>query len=290
MHIKLFFVLLLLGLPSIAIAKADLVVGVSILPQKYFVQRIAGNTTEVIVMVGSGYNPAIYEPRPKQLSKLSKASIYFLAGVPFEKKWVKVFLKNNPSMTQISMTRDISLRKYHESSMDKHSHDNEGHPDNVDPHFWLNPLLVKIAAKTVLDTLIQKNPEKENFYQKNYQSFVNDLEGLDKYIRESMVKTKIKNFSVFHPSWGYFADAYGLKQIAIEVQNRHSGAKTLNETIQQIRKLEIKVIFVQKQFSETDAEMIARETDAQLVKVDPLAENYIENMKYVAHVFLKALQ
>ena len=290
MRVNVLFLLLLLGAPSLAIAKANMVVGVSILPQKYFVERIAGNTTDVVVMVGSGYNPAIYEPRPKQLSSLSNASIYFLAGVPFEKKWVKVFSKNNPSMTLTSMAQDIPLRKYHESSMDKHSHDQEGHHENVDPHFWLNPILVKIAAKTVLDTLVEKDPEKKQIYLKNYQSFVKDLEGLDKYIRETMAETRIKNFAVFHPSWGYFADAYGLKQIAIEVQNRQSGARTLNDTIQQIRKLGIKVIFVQKQFSETDAEMIARETDARLVKLDPLAESYINNMKYVSRVFSEALQ
>lgn len=291
MRVKVFLFLLLMGLSAVAGAKPDMTVGVSILPQKYFVERIAGDSVEVIVMVESGYNPATYEPRPKQLTNLNRASVFFLAGVPFETKWVKVFSKNNPSMVLVSMTNNIALRHYEESQAGKHSHGEEDdHSNNIDPHFWLNPLLVKVAAKTILDSFVEKNPSKEKFYLKNYRSFIHDLEKLDQKIREQLSKAKHKNFAVFHPSWGYFSDAYGLKQIAIEVQNRQSGARTLNETINRIKSLGIRVIFVQKQFSETDARMIARETETRLVQVDPLAENYLDNMKYISGVFSESLQ
>lgn len=274
---------------SIANAKSSDVIGVSIMPQKYFVERIAGNTFDVVVMVDTGYNPVTYEPKPKQLTRLGKASMYFLSGVPFEKKWVEVFKRNNPHMTLVSLNKNIKLRQFSETGV-SHSHDDSSQHTAVDPHFWMSPALVKVAAKTILDTLIEHDPAKQSVFLENYQSFIADLSELDAFIRSNLSGIKHREFAVFHPSWGYFADEYGLRQIAIEVQNRQSGARTLNNTINVIRDLGIKVIFVQKQFSETDAGMIARETGARLVQVDPLAENYIENMRSVSRLFSEALQ
>lgn len=265
------------------------VVGVSILPEKYFVERIAGEYVEVIVMVDEGYNPVTYEPKPKQLARLNNANVYFLAGVPFEKKWIRVFEKNHPRMKLVSLTREIKLRHFQRANGDVHVHDNTQHAHQLDPHFWLNPLLVKKAAKIIRDSLSELDPARKDFYYKNYQDFTGDLDKLDLQIKEKFLNAKRKQFAVFHPSWGYFADAYGLKQIAIEVQNRQTGAKTLNSTIKKIVQHNIKVIFVQKQFSSTDALMIAKETGAQVIEVNPLAENYIDNMKNVSNLIAEAL-
>ena len=213
-----------------------------------------------------------------------------MAVVPFEKKWVRVFRKNYPHLKLVSITKDIKLKKFQSAESGEHSGHAEQHAGELDPHFWLNPLLVKTAARTIRDTLSELDPLRIQFYQKNYQAFVDDLLSLDQYIKHKIPRTQQNKFAVFHPSWGYFADAYGLEQIAIEVQNRQSGAKTLNLTIKAIKRNNIKIIFVQKQFSETDALMVARQTGARLIRVNPLAENYIENMKNVSRLFAEALQ
>ena len=290
MRLIIIFLLLLSCLPAPVLAKPIMTVGVSLLPQKYFVERVAGEAREIIVMAGAGYNPVTYEPKPKQLARLKQASIYFLAGVPFEKKWISVFERNNPDMKLVSLTQGMKLREYKFTVSELHSHGDASHHENIDPHFWLSPAFVEIAAKTILDTLIEKDPERQEMYQKNYSEFISDLRKLDKQLRIKLSNLKNKEFAVFHPSWGYFADAYGLKQVTIEAQNRQSGARTLNDTINKIRDMNIKVIFVQKQFSETDALMIGRETGARLVTVDPLAENYIENIDVVSTLFAEALQ
>jgi len=277
-------------IPAAVLAKPTITIGVSLLPQKYFVERVGGDDVTVITMAGAGYNHVTYEPKPKQLAQLKQAGIYFLAGVSFERKWKSVFEKTSPEMMLVSLTHNIKLREYQSVESDKHSHEGGEHHGNIDPHFWLSPALVKIAAKTILDTLVKKDPERQASYTENYLKFIGDLENLDLRIREKLSGTRLKNFAVFHPSWGYFANAYGLKQVAIEVQNRQSGARTLNETINKIRSMNIPVIFVQKQFSETEAQMVARETGARLVKVDPLAENYIENMDKISNLFYEALR
>lgn len=289
MRLRIIFVLLLCCYIPTAYSKAEGVIGVSILPQKYFVERIAGNNFEVIVMADAGYNPVTYEPKPKQIARMGKASIYFQAGVPFEKKWVEVFKRNNPELTLISLTKNLQLRKF-EGNGASHQHGDSSPHSSLDPHFWMNPAMVKIAAQTILNALIDYDPGNQSTYTENYRSFIADLEELDAFIRRSLSEVKHREFAVFHPSWGYFADEYGLKQIAIEVQNRQSGARSLNTTINVIRNLGIKTIFVQKQFSDTDAQMIARQTGARLVQVDPLDENYIENMKLVSRLFSEALQ
>lgn len=289
MRLIILIVFCLYFAPATLWAKSS-VVGVSILPQKYFVERIAGDQVEVIVMVGDGYNPVTYEPKPKQLAQLNNALVFFLADVPFEKKWIRVFKSNYPNLKLVSIAKDIKFRKFHLSENGGHSHQVDQHGEQLDPHFWLNPLMVKIAAKTIRDTLSELDPQRVSIYEKNYQAFVNDLHSLDQYIRDKINNTQQKTFAVFHPSWGYFADAYGLKQIAIEVQNRQSGARTLNSTINAIKQNKVKTIFVQKQFSEVDAGMVARETGSQLISVNHLAENYIENMKHVANVFQEALR
>jgi zinc transport system substrate-binding protein len=282
--------------PSTVLAKPNLVIGVSILPQKYFVERIAGPDAKIVVMVGPGHNPSTYEPKPRQLSQLNDAALYFLAGVPFEKKWRHLFEQINPSMKVVYLTEGIKLRKYqilhtssngHRGAPDKDEADEHG---ILDPHFWLNPQLVKRAASTIKDALVAISPKKRRFYQANYEDFVNDLEQLDQNIRHKISVLNNKSFFVFHSSWGYFADAYGLTQIAIESQGRQLGAKALNMVLNKIKKSEVKVIFIQKQFSDRSAAAIARQVDARLVHVDPLAEKYFENMRLSSDLFVDALR
>lgn len=288
MRVNSIIFLVLVSVPGLLMAKP--VVGVSILPVKYFVERIAGDSVDVIVIVDEGYNPVTYEPKPQQLSRLSQAVVFFTVGVPFEEKWMRVFKNNNPDIKLVSLTEKIELREFNTGSGDYHSDNGHAHKNELDPHFWLSPILVKIASNTIAQTLSELSPENLNLYTRNYQVFADELDNLDQYIRTRFDKVSHKEFAVFHPSWGYFADAYGLKQVAIQVQNRQSGARSLHTIISSIRKNKIKVIFVQKQFSDTDATMVARETGARVLQLNPLSENYIENMKEVANLFAEALQ
>jgi zinc transport system substrate-binding protein len=95
---------------------------------------------------------------------------------------------------------------------------------------------------------------------------------------------------VFHPSWGYFADAYQLQQIAIEHEGKQPGARALSQLIEQAKQNQIKVVFVQPQFDQRQAEQIARAIDGKVMAVDPLAANYIDNLRQVAQQFSQALQ
>jgi len=102
---RILLLCLLTFLPALLFGKVDVVV--SILPQKTFVKKIAGDLVDVTVMVAPGSSPATYEPKPSQMKKITKAQIYFSIGVPFEKAWLPRFKAQNPSIKLIDTAKGI---------------------------------------------------------------------------------------------------------------------------------------------------------------------------------------
>lgn len=282
-------VLLLLALLGVARAAeppaAPIEVFVSILPQKYFVERVGGKHVAVSVMVGPGQSPETYEPTPSQLSRLSRAHLYFRTGVDFEDVWMKRIAAVNPGMRIIDLRHGIALRQ-----VDRLWGAPAGQGGLADPHVWTSPPLVKIMAATIRDTLSDLDPAHRAEYQANYQAFARDLDRLDHDIRAMLAGARERHFMVFHPAWGYFADTYGLRQIPIETGGKEPGARTLAQTIEIGRQERVKVIFVQTQFSRRTAETIAQALGARVVAVDPLAEDYLNNLRQVARQFAEAMQ
>lgn len=291
-------VLLLLAcimlVPVSVSARPLITVGVSILPQKYFVERIAGDKAHVVVMVGPGYNPATYEPKPRQLSQLQKASLYFLIGVPFENNWMNVFSQVNPDLNIVALPKSITFRAMARSinssgEAEGHAHDHP-HSSMMDPHIWLSPRLVKQVALSIKSAFVAIDPNNKEYYQLNYTQFINDLDELDQAIRGKINSVGNRQFMVFHPSWGYFADEYGLQQIPIELEGKRPGAKSLTGLMEFAQRKQVKVIFVQPQFSDSDAKTIASYLGAKVVYVDPLAENYLENLYHITRQFVEVLK
>jgi zinc transport system substrate-binding protein len=288
------FVVVLMLSPATGFARPALTVGVSILPQKYFVERIAGDKASVIVLVGPGHNPATYEPKPRQLAQLEQAALYFQIGVPFEARWIETFRQINPDLILVPLPSSIPLRPISrevDAVADKTAHDHgHSHSSLQDPHVWLNPRLVKHIAESIKAAFVTIDSENREHYESRYQRFVGELDELDHAIRQQLAEIKNRKFMVYHPSWGYFADEYKLQQIAIEVEGKQPGAKSLSRLIEQAQQNRVKVIFVQQQFSDRDAKTVADQVGAKLLVVDPLAENYLENLRRVSRQFVEALQ
>ena len=260
---------------------------VSILPQKYFVERIGGKQVKVEVMVDPGESPATFNPNPKKMSLLSQAKLYFSIGVPFETIWIDRIQ---------SIHSNLQFVPLHDEAHDKSGTDQgHGHPSrhshgSSDPHIWTSPAKVKLMAKKIKETLVRAEPQKEKYFEANLRAFHNDLDALDRDIREILARSDNHRFLVFHPAWSYFAEDYGLEQISIEDGGKEPGARTLQKIIEKGKKLGIKVIFVQKQFSLSIAKKIAKMIGATVREMDPLAEDYLENMRLTATAISGALQ
>ena len=254
---------------------------VSIVPQKYFVERIGGEQVKVEVMVKSGESPATFNPNPKKMSLLSQAKLYFSIGVPFETIWIDRIRSIHPNLQFVPLYDKVRAVHEHGSH---HSH------STGDPHIWTSPAKVKVIAQKIKDTLTLAKPERQKYFEENLQAFFNDLKLLDKDIRTILANSNNRRFMVFHPAWSYFAEDYGLEQIAIEHEGKEPGARTLQKTIEEGKRLGIKVIFVQKQFSLSIAENIAKMIGATVREMDPLAEDYLGNMRRTATAISGALQ
>ncbi len=345
-----------------SVVDQPLQVTVSILPQAYFVERIAGELVAVNVMVGPGDDAHTYEPKPDQMIALSESTLFFSIGIEYEESWLPRFEEANPEMEivdsgegierimeTIPHTHDHDDEHGHHDDHDHHDEDDHGHHDDhdhhdeddhghhddhdhhdeddhghhddhdhhddddhgyhddhdhhddddhghhhhhelgLDPHVWLTPANGKIIATNIYNALIAASPENEAVFTTNYEALIADIDALDARITETLSGTTQRNFMVYHPAWGYFADAYGLTQLPIKVGGTDPSASELAALIDQALEEDIRVIFVQPQFSEANARAVAQEIGGEILKIDPLAWDWLDNLETVADAFAHAL-
>jgi zinc transport system substrate-binding protein len=227
--------------------------------------------------------------------ELSKSALYFAVGVDFEKAWLKKIAATHPRMRIIHTDEGIAKIPMtdphrHEGNIHKHDKKSQQRDGVPDPHVWLAPAPVKVQAAHILKALIEADPKNRLSYSTGYDAFLKELDTLDGELKVLFAGRKGEQFMVFHPAWAYFAEAYGLQQVPVEVEGKEPKAAQLQALIRRARERGVKVIFVQPQLSAKSAEMVAREIGGAVVRVDPLAENWDANMREVARKFRAALQ
>ncbi len=297
LYLLLAFVLLSSGIPPLATpvsAQTPLPVVVSILPQQYMVEKIAGHTVSATVMVMPGASPATYEPRPTQLAELSRAVLYFSIGVPFEAAWLDRIASANANLILVAMDQGIdklpiSAHNMEDTSDDIANHTVEHAPLNgLDPHIWLAPAHMLVMARTTANALGRAAPEHKALYERNLVKFIDEIKKLDTDLHAlfAALPHDKRAFMVFHPSWGYFAHAYGLQQVPIEVDGKEPGPRTMQILLNAAREHAISVVFAAPQFSQKTARVIARSINGSVVSVDPLAWDWAANLRRVADAFV----
>jgi zinc transport system substrate-binding protein len=272
---------------------------VSIPPQKYFVQQIGKELVDIEIMVPAGADVHTYEPKASQMVALSKTKIYFAVGIqPFESIWLKKITGSYPNL-QVVHT-DYGIQKIpivthhlHEAGAHEKSESGNGKDQlqrgGLDPHIWLSPPLVMIQARTILNAFQEIDPVHRAVYEKNCRHFVAELATLDAELKAIFAGRQGFQFMVFHPAWGYFARTYGLQQVPVEMEGKDPKPAQLKALIEHARQEHIKIIFVQPQFSSKSAKLVAKEIGGRVEVADPLASDWMENLREVAHKIKKAL-
>ncbi len=265
------------------------VVAVSILPQAYFVQRIGDDNVSVITLVGPGQEPHTYAPTPQQVSSLAQAKLYFTIGIGFEVGLVGKIRGAFPNVKIVDSTKGVTFRKMsaEEAGAEADAHMQAGEPD---PHTWLDPKLAKIEAGNICDALAEADPAHAEQYKKNLASLDADLDAVDAKIAKALAPLKGRSFFTYHPAFGYFGDAYGLHQMPVEMEGKEPSARQLVELIDKAKKEQVRVIFVQPQFSTRNAETVARAIGGAVVPMNDLAPDYIDNLQRMADEIEKALR
>lgn len=262
---------------------------VSILPQKYFVDRVTGGRYRVNVLVPPGASPATYEPTPQQIVALAGSPLYFRIGhIPFEKAWAGRLAAANPAMKIVDTSRGVDLFRG-----EHHHHEPDGEPDSetgIDPHIWLSTRAVKTQLGHIAAALAEFDPGNKEAYARNHAVFAAQIDSLDQEIKAILQATTRKKFMVFHPAWTYFAADYGLTQIPIEVEGKEPTPASLKKVIDIAEQEDIRVIFVQRQFDTHNARAVAGQIGAVVVQLDPLAQDWLDNMGKIAGAFKTALK
>ena len=269
---------------------------VSIPPQAFFAERIGGGHVEVNVLVTPGQSPHTYETTPLQMAELARSRALFTIGMPFEQAVVRQIRASFPNVEIIDTRQGVPMRKIQSKEAESavadgtvspaHADEAAGQPD---PHIWLDPKLVKIQAKTIADALARIDPPHAAQYGENLKAFDADLDATDQKIAKMLAPYKGEEFMVFHPAFGYFADAYGLNQISVETEGKEPGARQLGQFIERAKRDNIRVIFVQPQFSTKSAEAVARSIGGKVVAVDDLSKDYLNNLVFMAESIREGL-
>lgn len=284
---KLLFLLLLLT--SVTVSAEPLRVFASVAPLQTMVQRIGGQHVDARVMVRPGFDPHAYDPTPKQISALTGAVLYVRTGLPFEQAWMKRIRSANQQMQVLDVRDGINLLEMTDHSHDEHDATHAEQREH-DPHVWTSPQLASRIVGRIRDRLSQLAPAHAATFQRNHDSFVAELDALDRELRTLLDPLRERSFLVFHPAWGYFADSYGLVQVSIEHDGKEPGARALATLIDHARHERVQAVFVQPQADQRQAYQIAGAINAVVITVDPLAANYIDNLRHVGRSFARALQ
>lgn len=250
---------------------------VTLEPLRYFTEAIAGDNYEVVSMVPKGSSPESYDPTPQQLVNLSKSQAYFRIGyIGFEQAWMKKLEANCPNMKVFDTSKGIDLIR------DKgHWHGDHFHEGGVEPHVWNSTQNALIIADNIYQALCELDSTHQEDYQKRLDVLKQTIRQTDANVR-TLVENADSTFLIYHPALSYFARDYGLKQVSIEEGGKEPSPAQLKALIETCRNENVHTIFVQQEFDQRNAQLIANELGVNIVSINPLSYDWVKEMIRIA--------
>ncbi len=266
---------------------------VSLPAQKYLVERIAGDAASVTTLLQKGADPHSFEPTPAQMRAVAEARFYFTIGLPFEKAWLPRLAGSAPNLKVVDMTAGIKrlssdedAERAAELGLRPHveAHDGHDHDHGEDPHVWLSPMLVRAMIPNIVKALAAERPDAAARFRAAAKTLDDELQALDAELAGVFApfpKEK-RVFLTMHPAWAYFAHNYDLVELSVETDGKEPGPADMKNIVDLARKLGLRTVFVEPQFPKAAAEAVAANIGANVVTIDPLAENLPEMWRATA--------
>lgn len=250
---------------------------VTLEPLRYFTEAIAGDNYEVVSMVPKGSSPESYDPTPQQLVNLSKSQAYFRIGyIGFEQAWMKKLEANCPNMKVYDTSKGIDLIR------DKgHWHGDHFHEGGVEPHVWNSTQNALIIADNIYQALCELDSTHQEDYQKRLDVLKQTIRQTDANVH-TLLENADSTFLIYHPALSYFARDYGLKQVSIEEGGKEPSPAQLKALIETCRNENVHTIFVQQEFDQRNAQLIAHELGVNIVSINPLSYDWVKEMIRIA--------
>ena len=250
---------------------------VTLEPLRYFTEAIAGDNYEIVSMVPKGSSPESYDPTPQQLVNLSKSQAYLRIGyIGFEQAWMKKLEANCPNMKVYDTSKGIDLIR------DKgHWHGDHFHEGGVEPHVWNSTQNALIIADNIYQALCELDSTHQEDYQKRLDVLKQTIRQTDANIC-TLLENADSTFLIYHPALSYFARDYGLKQVSIEEGGKEPSPAQLKALIETCRNENVHTIFVQQEFDQRNAQLIANELGVNIVSINPLSYDWVKEMIRIA--------
>ncbi|HOJ99850.1 MAG TPA: zinc ABC transporter substrate-binding protein [Termitinemataceae bacterium] len=280
------------------------VVVVSILPHRYFLERIGGDTIQSLVLVGPGQSPHSYEPTPQQMEQLGRARAWIYSNTDFEITLLPRIKKLFPQLKLVDGTAGMKFRSLeaHEHEEEEHDiHEEDSHEEQdevssgaegmeVDRHTWLGKEGALVFSRHVVETLSELFPAYRSQYEERYHALIQEIEQVFAELRQQLESLAGSKVYVFHPAFGYFLDEFKLQQVAVETGGKEPSPQALAALIKQAQQDKPRVIFVQAQFPTASAEALAKSIDAVVLPLDPLAPDWLLNIKKMGAALSESLK
>ncbi len=260
-------------------SEKNLTVALSIVPQKTFVEKIAGDLVEVVLLVPPGNSPGNYEPTPREMEQFSQASLYFSIGVPTEEANI---------MPQAREMEGLEIIFLHEKVAELFP-DRELESGRRDPHIWLSPKRAAAMVGIMAEEMAGIDDYNKEIYMQNARTYIDELDALAQEMENTFSKLENRKFIVFHPAFGYLADDYDLEMHALEFAGKEATPQRMQEIIDLAKAEDIRVIFYQQEIDSKQTEAFAEEIGGRTVQLAPLAPNYIENLRKMAQTMAEVL-
>jgi zinc transport system substrate-binding protein len=257
----------------------------SILPLTDFARQVGGDRVSVETLIPPGASPHTYELTPAQLRAVSRARVLVLNGVGLE-YWADKMISaaHNPNLVVVTTAEGLDVIAGDE------------HEAGGNPHVWLSPLNAIHQVEMIRDALILADPAGVDEYRANADRYISELRALDRDIRATVATFSSRKFIAFHAAWVYFTRDYGLEQAAVieATPGKEPSPAEVAEIVKTAKAIGAQAIFAEPQFSSKAAEVIAEESGAQVLFLNPLGQppdyRYIDLMRYNLNEMSKALK
>jgi zinc transport system substrate-binding protein len=230
-------------------SKSIIKVVASFFPIYEFVKAVGGNKVQASVLIPIGVEPHDFDPTIQQISNAQNADMIVYNGAGMESVWIN---KVNPKFA-VDSSQGLNLL----SSSNKKAYTAAA----IDPHIWLDPILVEHQINMIRDGLIKVDPNNANYYKDNALKYVTQLNSLDSTIKSGLSSCKKKDFIAFHNAFSYFAQRYGLVQHPIQGLSPEGEIlpQKIQEIIQLSNNLGINTIYSEDLVDPRAAQVIADE-------------------------------
>ena len=273
-HRLIFTLLAIAMLTACSQGDADRTLTVSIEPQRYLLEQIAGDKWQVNTVLEKGADPENFDPPMSTMKKAMSSRLYFSMGtLPFEQTLIDRMNEGGEKVKTVDTSAGI--RRLHGTHG---PHDGHHHESAEDPHVWTSVVNSRQMARNMLDALVELDPDNRDYYNANYRRLDARLDSIDREIRTLLEPCQGATFVVWHPSLSYFAADYGLNQVAMGMENKEVSPMQMKENIDRARTLGARVMIVQPDFDQNRSAELARQIGATTLSVNLMSDAWIDDM------------